>query len=106
MSKREKELREELDAIEAEAKKKEEKWYKYKEAGCNKCHWVGHIYRDAGMGFNDKIRCDCTYIETERYQKAKNATHLSVDKYNKKLNKFKDNNKKHNSNIWSKDRSF
>ena len=99
-------LQKELAKIEAKEKKEKEKYYKYKEAGCTDCHFIGHTWSDAGMGFNNLIRCDCTYIKTKRYKKALAAKHLKVEKYNRKLSKFVDNNKEHNSIIHDTDRSW
>lgn len=98
-----------VEELEAEADKKRKKWHKFEDAGCRKCGSGGYVVNVTDYGITsgyDRVRCDCTYKKTNRYKKALKDKDLSVKEYEKKINKFKDNNGHIESHYHSTDRSW
>jgi len=93
MTKKEK-LQKKLAKMERKETKKRKKWDMYLDAFCSDCGSSGVYYQSVGQGamaYINRLRCNCTYTHTNRYEKALNATDIMVKDYNKKLKKFKDN---------------
>lgn len=98
-----------VEEIEAKEYKKRKKWDMYEDAGCSKCGGDGYYINVTDYGITsgyDKIRCDCTFRETKRYIKALNNKKVSVEEYEKKLSKFKDNYSHIETHYHSTDRSW
>jgi hypothetical protein len=98
-----------VEELEAKEDKIRKKWDMYEDAGCRECGKKGYYIKVTDYGITsgyDKIRCDCTYIETKRYKKALKNKDVSVKEYEKKIAKFKDNYSHIETRYHSTDRSW